>query len=139
MKRSQHIRLVLVGGLSTAALATGDAEAQAARVQAYALRGNAFTNDHYLSYAGYYHAPYRAWFPLRYNHYDPQQQKYYHGGMWTGQPHQSFTNISTPLPEAVATAVAAQPRPPASSSTSTTTTRSGFGSTSHSSFGGIGA
>lgn len=126
-----------MGGLSTAALSTGDSvsQAQSAPVQAYALQGNAFTNDHYLPYAGYYHAPYRAWFPHRYNYFDPQQQKYFHGGLWSEQPHQSFTNISTPLPDAVAKAVAAQPRPPASTST---TSRSGFGSTSHS-WGGIGS
>lgn len=137
MKRSQHIRLVLVGSLSTAALATGDPDAlaQAPPASAYALQGNAFTNDHYLTYAGYYHAPYRAWFPLRYNHYDPAQQKFFHGGLWTEQPHQSITNISTPLPQAVAAAVAAPPKPPVQSRS--TTTRSGFGGMSHSSWGGI--
>lgn len=126
-----------MGGLSTAALATGDSamQAQSAPTQAYALQGNAFTNDHYLSYAGYYHAPYRAWFPLRYNHYDPQQQKYFHGGQWSPQPHQSFKNISFPLPEAVAAASAAEHRPPAGN----TTARGGFGSTSYSSWGGIGS
>ncbi len=134
MKRSQHIRLVLVGSLSTAALAAGDAQTPAASGGAYALQGNAFTNDHYLSYAGYYHAPYRAWFPFRYNYYDPKQQKYFHGGLWTAHPHQSFTNISTPLPQAVASALAAQPRSPASS----TTHRSGFGGTSRS-WGSLGS
>lgn len=129
-----------MGSLSTAALTAGDsgAQSQSTPTRAYALQGNAFTNDHYLSYAGYYHAPYRAWFPLRYNHYDSQQQKYFHGGLWTEQPHQSITNISTPLPEAVNAAIAAQPKPPPSTS-NTTTTRSGFGSTSHSSWGGIGS
>ena len=138
MKRSQHIRLVLVGGLSTAAWAGGanEAQAQSSPTRAYALQGNAFTNDHYLSYAGYYHAPYRAWFVHRYNHFDPQQQKYFHGGLWSEQPHQSFTNISTPLPDAVNAAIAAQPKPPFQSST---THRSGFGSTSRSSWGGIGS
>ena len=138
MKRSQHIRLVLLGSLSTAALAADDsgAQAPATPTRAYALQGNAFTNDHYLSYAGYYHAPYRAWFPHRYNYFDPQQKKYFHGGLWSEQPHQSFTNISTPLPQAVNAAIAAQPKPPVQSST---THRSGFGSTSRSSFGGIGS
>ena len=130
MKRSQHIRLVLVGGLSTAALAGGTSEAQAQPTRAYALQGNAFTNDHYLAYAGYYHAPYRAWFVHRYNHFDPQQKKYFHGGLWSEQPHQSFTNFSTPLPDAVAVALANQPKPPVNSSS--TTHRSGFGGTSHS-------
>ena len=127
-----------MGGLSTAALAGGanEAHAQSTPTRAYALQGNAFTNDHYLAYAGYYHAPYRAWFPHRYNHFDPQQQKYFHGGLWSAQPHQSFTNISNPLPQAVAAAIAAQPKPPVQSST---TQRSGFGSTSRSSWGSIGS
>ncbi len=131
MKRSQHIRLVLVGGLSSAALTTGDSFAQ---VAGYTLRGNAFTNDHYLPNAGYYHAPYRAWFPHRYNHFDPQRKQYFHGGQWSDQSHQSFTNISTPLPESIAAVLAAQPRPPVHNSSSTS--RSGFGSTSRSSFSG---
>ncbi len=135
MKRSQHIRLVLLGGLSGAALASSGPTANAQlSSQGYALHGNAFTNDHYLPHAGYYHAPYRAWFPHPYNHFDSQQQKFCHGGQWSPQPHQSFTNISEPLPQAVAAAVAAQPRPPVQHST----TRSGFGGTSHS-WGGIGS
>lgn len=122
-----------MGGLSTAALAQGVAHAQSTPTRTYALQGNAFTNDHYLAHAGYYHAPYRAWFPHRYNYFDSQQQKYFHGGQWSAQPHQSFTNISTPLPQAVAEAIAKQPKPPVQSSS---TTRSGFGSTSRSSWGG---
>jgi hypothetical protein len=136
VKRSQHIRLVLVGGLSTAALAAGDSEAQVGSHRGYALQGNAFTNDHHLPYAGFYHAPYRGWFPHRYNHFDPARKQYFHGGQWSDQPHQSFTNISTPLPQAVAAAIAAQPKPPVQSST---THRSGFGSTSRSSWGSIGS
>ena len=121
-----------MGGLSTAALATNDPELQAQSnpSSAYALHDNAFTNDHYLAYAGFYHAPYRAWFPLRYNHYDAQQQMYFLGGQWTQQPHQSITNISAPSPEALAAAQAAQPRPPVNTS-STTTSHGGFGSTAH--------
>jgi hypothetical protein len=131
VKRSQHIRLVLVGGLSTAALAGGAsvAQAQSTPTRAYALQGNAFTNDHHLPYAGFYHAPYRGWFVHRYNHFDPQLKKYFHGGQWSDLPHQSFTNISTPLPAEVAAALAKQPKPPVHSST---TSRSGFGGTSHS-------
>ena len=124
---------MLLGGLSTAALTAGDSSAQVGSHGGYALQGNAFTNDHHLPYVGFYHAPYRGWFVHRYNHFDPQQQKYFHGGQWSDQPHQSFTNISTPLPEAISAALAAQPKPPPQSST----TRSGFGSTSHSSWGGI--
>jgi len=124
-----------MGGLSSAALTAGDSTAQVSGQRGFALQGNAFTNDHHLPYAGFYHAPYRAWYPHRYNYFDPQRKQYFHGGQWSDQPHQSHTNISMPLPQAVAAAIAAQPKPPAQSST----TRSGFGSTSRSSWGGIGS
>ncbi|MFM8468925.1 MAG: hypothetical protein ACKODH_02980 [Limisphaerales bacterium] len=137
MKRSQHIRLVLLGGLSTAAFSVGESSGQIGSHGAYALQGNAFTNDHHLPYAGFYHAPYRGWFVHRYNHFDPDRKQYFHGGLWSDQPHQSITNISTPLPEEVAAALAKQPKPPVQSST--TSTRSGFGSTSHSWGGGWGS
>lgn len=123
-----------MGGLSTAALASHPAAGQSTPTRAYALQGNAFTNDHHLPYAGYYHAPYRGWFVHRYNHFDPQLKKYFHGGLWSDQPHQSFTNISTPLPTEVAAALAKQPKPPVSSSSSSTS-RSGFGNTSRSTWG----
>ncbi len=129
MKRSQQIRLILIGTLSSAALSSGDSSAQTPPPGGYALSGNVFTNDHYLPTAGYYHAPYRAWFPLRYNYFDAEQQKYFHGGRWTTEPHQSITNISAPLPQAIASATPTQPRPPAHT-TATHIHRSGFGSTS---------
>jgi hypothetical protein len=142
VKRSQHIRLVLIGGLSGAAL-TSHAPAPLAQTPggavAAALQSNAFTNDHRIRGVGYYHAPYRAWFEHPYNFFDPARQKYFHGGEWSDQPHQSFTNISTPLPEAAWNAASAMPAEAAfvpgnratnsaPTSTSTTTTRSGFGS-----------
>lgn len=79
-----------------------------------------FTNNHQVPGAGYYHAPFRAWYSLPYNHYDPGTARYYYGGQWNPAPHQSVVNISTPTAEAVQQ-VAAQ---------RTDVRRSGFGSTS---------
>ena len=110
MKRSHSIRLLLLGGLSTAAL-TGCDEKPAVSTQNY------YTNNFYIPGAGYYHAPYRSWYALPYNHFDAQRQLYFYGGQWGAQPCASITNISTPLPEAVTLA----------ESTRTDITRGGFG------------
>lgn len=55
-----------------------------------------YTNDYYVPGVGYYHAPYRAWYPLPYNHFDPKTQQYYYGGQWSATPCESITNISAP-------------------------------------------
>ena len=98
MKRSKSIRLVLLGGLAGGALngcsPQDDSPGAISAAQVY-------TNDHYIPGAGYYHAPYRAWFPMRYNGYDPFRRMYFHGGQWSESPHQSITNLSSPTPEAV--------------------------------------
>ena len=94
MKRSKHIRLILLGGLSTAALAGCD---QTPAINAQ----NFYTNNFYVPGAGYYHAPFRNWFSLPYNHFDAQKQLYFYGGQWGAQPFESITNISSPTPDAV--------------------------------------
>ncbi len=110
MKRSKSIRLILLGGLSSLAL-TGCQQKPAITSQNY------YTNNFYIPGAGYYHAPFRQWFPLPYNHFDPQKQLYYYGGQWGGQPFTSITNISSPSPEAVTLA----------ENSRTDITRGGFG------------
>jgi len=94
MKRSKNIRLILLGGLSTAVL-SGCGERPSVSTD------NAYTNNFYVPGAGYYHAPFRAWYVLPYNHFDPQKTLYYYGGQWGAQPFESITNISSPTPEAV--------------------------------------
>ena len=121
MKRSESIRLVLLGGLATGALqGCGPAGGQSRAV----TTGDVYANDHYLPGAGYYHAPFRAWFPKPYNSYDATRQMYYFGGQWAGTPYQSITNLSSPTDEAVRQA----------QNTRTDVRRGGFGSTSHSHF-----
>jgi hypothetical protein len=94
VKRSKCIRLFLLGGLSSAAL-TGCHEKPAISTQNY------YTNNFYVPGAGYYHAPFRTWYPLPYNHFDTTKQLYFYGGAWNAQPCDSFTNISAPLPQSV--------------------------------------
>jgi hypothetical protein len=94
VKRSKSIRLILIGGLSAGALA-GCTQKPSVSAQ------NVYTNNFYVPGAGYYHAPFRNWYSLPYNHFDAQKNLYYYGGQWGAQPFESITNISSPLPEAV--------------------------------------
>ena len=98
MKRSRRIRLVLVGSLSAGALAGCDPSAgRKPPVSTEAV----YTNNYYLPGAGYYHAPFRAWYPFPYNHFNPDFHSYYYGGQWMPTPHESITNVSAPTAEAV--------------------------------------
>jgi hypothetical protein len=96
VKRSRSIRLVLIGGLSAGTLASCTPSASRS-----VTGTDVFTNNHYVPGVGYYHAPFRAWYALPYNHYDPRAAKYYFGGQWAAAPFESVVNISTPTPEAV--------------------------------------
>ncbi len=98
MKRSQRIQLVLIGGLSAGALTGCDSSPG----RSEALRpGNVHTNNHYVANLGYYHAPFRAWYHLPYNYYDPVRNAYFHGGAWSPTPLMTITNLSAPTPEAL--------------------------------------
>ena len=94
MKRSKRIRLILLGGLSLGALSGCDQKPAISTE-------NVYTNNFYVPGAGYYHAPFRNWYSLPYNHFDAQKSQYFFGGQWGAQPFASITNISSPTPEAV--------------------------------------
>ena len=93
MKRSKRIRLILLGGLSAGAL-TGCEQKPSISTE------NVYTNNFYVPGTGYYHAPFRNWYALPYNHFDAQKNLYFYGGQWGAQPFESITNISSPTPEA---------------------------------------
>jgi len=117
VKRSRNIRLVLIGGISAVAVTgCGSGGSQPPPLSA----DNVYTNNFYVPGAGYYHAPFRAWFPLPYNHFDPQKQRYFYGGQWSETACQNITNISPP------TVLAAQQ----AEAQRTDIVRGGFGSTS---------
>jgi hypothetical protein len=90
VKRSRRVKLVLVGGL----LAGCDGSSRPST-------HNVYTNNHYIAGAGYYHAPFRDWYPRPYNDFDPRTQQYYYGGQWWPEPNQSITNVSAPTAAAV--------------------------------------
>jgi hypothetical protein len=115
VKRSRSIRLVLLGGLSGAFTSCGPPSPPVEST-------GVFTNNHHVPGVGYYHAPYRAWYSLPYNHFDARRARYFHGGQWRDTPHESMINISSPNADAVRQ-VAAQ---------RTDIRRSGFGSSSRS-------
>jgi hypothetical protein len=106
----------LIGGLSAGALTSCGPEQMPVSSQ------SVYTNNYYVPGVGYYHAPFRAWYSLPYNHFDPQSRRYFFGGQWAAVPHESITNISAPPPEIAQQAQAQRTDIP----------RSGFGSTSHS-------
>lgn len=80
---------------------------------------NFYTNNYHVAGVGYYHAPFRAWYPQPYNFFEPGRRQYFFGGQWAAEPHQSITNISAP-PPAIAQQAQAQ---------RTDIPRRGFGST----------
>jgi hypothetical protein len=117
VKRSRSIRLILLGGLSAGALSGCSPQPNPAPIS----QENYYTNNFHLPGVGYYHAPFRNWYPLPYNHFDPQTQRYFYGGQWGAAPYETITNISQPLPQAVALAQAQR--------TDVVIVRSGFGHT----------
>jgi hypothetical protein len=119
MKRSKNVRLVLLGTLATGAFHACEPSDNHPTAVSTA---NLYGNDHYIAGAGYYHAPFRAWYPAPYNSYDSGRKMYYSGGQWSPAPHQSIVNLSSPTAEAVRQVEGAR----------TDVRRAGFGSTSSS-------
>ena len=123
MKRSTSIRLLLIGAVAGTTLAGCDSDPAYERSQLSA--DNTYTNNHYVHGAGYYHAPYRAWFPYPYNSFTPGRG-YFHGGQWNSAPDPVPLQSSRPEPAAVRSAQALHDTTPRPSATH----RSGFGSSS---------
>lgn len=101
-----------------ATAATGSAVEPRVTTESY------YTNDAHIPGVGYYHAPFRGFYPHPYNHFDAQRRQYFYGGQWGPAPHRSIVNISAPTPEAAQRA----------ESLRTDIRRGGFGSTSGSHF-----
>ena len=133
MKRSKTIHLVLSGALAGSVL-TGCGPSEEPTMmppQPPLSDSESYTNNHHVHGVGYYHAPYRSWFPYPYNHYIPGRG-YFHGGNWSGDPHASATTASQPTSTAVRQAQSAR-----ATSASTSTSSSGhLSGTSRGGFGG---
>lgn len=107
---------MLLGGISAGALSGCGPQNQSPPITTQ----NVYTNNFQVPGIGFYHAPFRAWYSLPYNHYDANTRRYFYGGQWGEQPHHSITNISAPLPEVASQAQAQR----------TDIVRSGWGSSS---------
>ena len=108
MKRTRQLRLLLLGG-GLAAGANTACSPSPGREEPRISAESYYTNDYYIPGAGYYHAPFRAFFPYRFNHYDSARRLYFYGGRWEAAPFESPVNISAPTAEAAAAAEAARP------------------------------
>jgi hypothetical protein len=117
MKRSKIVKRVLLGTLTAGALSACAVAASAPMVTTESY----LTNDEHVPGAGYYHAPFRAFYAFPYNHYDVSRKLYFYGGRWGSSPYRSIVNISAPTPEAVRAATASR---------TDNVRRSGFGATS---------
>ncbi len=130
MKRSQNVRRVLLGGLTVGALTGCDTQRSASTTPPITSEIY-YANDDPVPRPGfYYHAPFQAFFPLRYNHFDATRKQYFYGGQWSDTPHQSIINISALTPEMARMAEAMR----ASNINHGVIPRSGFGSSSGSRF-----
>ena len=129
MKRSQSVKRVLLGGLTAGAMA-----AVAIAAQPRITPENYYTNDDQIPGAGHYHAPFRGFFALPYNHYDAARKLYFYGGQWGPEPHRSIVNISAPTPDAARAAEAVRTDVQRTGSGGVVIPRSGFGSSSGSRF-----
>jgi hypothetical protein len=94
VKRSKKVKLFLIGSLSAGAL-TGCSPSSPSG-PAPISSDNVYPDNYYVSGVGYYHAPFRAWYPLPFNHFDAARQQYYYGGQWAATPLESITNVSSP-------------------------------------------
>jgi hypothetical protein len=92
-----------------------------------------YQNNDFTPGVGYYHAPYRAWFPFPFNHHDPSRG-FFGGGLWQAAPFAAGLLSSRPTGDAVTSALAAQQRRTQEQSARAGT--SGFARTSGSTFGG---
>jgi hypothetical protein len=126
VKRSQNVTRVLLGGLTVGALTACSPKMTPARVTPETY----YANDDQVPGAGYYHAPFQAFFPRRYNDYDAQRKQYFYGGQWGAEPHHSIVNLSAPTPEAARLAEAMR----TSQTGDGVIPRSGFGRSSGSRF-----
>lgn len=138
-KRSGCVKLVLIGtvvGICGFGIysCVKEEEVEDEAVTAVSS-GSSYSNNHYVPGVGYYHAPFRNWFPFRYNDHDSSRGYFYNGG-WHNSPHTS--GIASSIPDAGAVSRvnsawrSANPAEVAarksSIARSRSTTRGGFGS-----------
>lgn len=117
MKRSQRVALALLGGASAGAF-SGCSQSSLPRPVRISSQ-SVYVSNFFVPGVGYYHAPFRRFFPRPYNFFDPILKLYFYGGQWGTAPFQSIVNISSPTDDAASQAEALR----------TDIVRGGFGGT----------
>jgi hypothetical protein len=132
MKRSRSVVLVMSGTLAAGALAGCDQSRNSTATTVEVDDNETYTNNHFVLGAGYYHAPYRGWYPYPYN-WHVAGHGYYHGGTWTSEPEQSPVTASRPTAEAARVAGVHGAGRSGSAGRSASVSRGGFGGSAHAS------
>lgn len=96
MKKSRQVLLILSGAMAVAPLGCDDSPTRVPLASA----DLSYTNNYYIPSAGYYHAPFHAWYPQPYNFYDAARG-YYYGGNWHPEPYVGGATESRPNPNSI--------------------------------------
>jgi hypothetical protein len=75
--------LIAAGLVGTPLVISAIRRAQARDEASNVDEAAAYPMNHFLPGAGYYHAPYHAWFPMPFNQHDPNRG-WFRGGKWRG-------------------------------------------------------
>ena len=118
-RRSKQIALVLLGTMGVvggaavweawqrAGLENNSTVTPPATPAAPLAADRDYPNNDFTPGVGYYHAPYRSWFPFPFNHHDPSRG-FFGGGLWQAAPFAAGLLSSRPTGDAVTSALAAQ-------------------------------
>lgn len=118
-RRSQRVAVVFLGAVGVVGgvvawdawrHASAAADAQPEQLEpapSPVAADRTYRNNDFIPGVGYYHAPYRAWFPQPYNFHDPNRG-YFGGGLWQAAPFIASMLSSRPTQPAVNSALAAQ-------------------------------
>ncbi|HZM06402.1 MAG TPA: hypothetical protein VFC44_25655 [Candidatus Saccharimonadales bacterium] len=117
MRKSAAVTLILSGSLLTGCDPNRNGIAPH---NADSANDAPYTNNTYHAGYGYWHAPYRAWYPYPYNYYSPGLG-YYHGGGWSSAPEESSVAASSSLVRGAGERITG-------ARSSSSITRGGFGS-----------
>lgn len=145
-RRSQRVAVVFLGAMGVVggvvawdAWRRASAEANALPEQLEpasppVAADRTYRNNDFIPGVGYYHAPYRAWFPQPYNFHDPNRG-YFGGGLWHAAPFIASMLSSQPSQPAVTSALAAQQAHERENRTRTVPGTSNFANTNRSTGG----
>lgn len=95
MKRSAIVTLAISGAIIISSTTGCDRGYDGQQIAEDYDTTQPMTNNTYHASHGYWHAPYREWYPYPYNYYEPGRG-YFYGGSWSASPHVSSVTTSVP-------------------------------------------